>query len=225
MCCRLNYGPRAGAAQSLPAGKWGDYACDPPLNIVNATLAFAASLPTDFVLFTGDSPPHDVWNQSVQYNMNTLSYIMELLQLHFPTVPVFPSVGNHDTFPCDQFALNQTDIYTSIATIWSRFLPPSAIETVTQGAFYSTLVRPGLRAIALNSMWGDPINFWVSLGNVTNKHERNFVQSELQNARQNKEKVIFLGHIPIGIVETNANNIGCMENWTLWLEIVLFLIC
>jgi hypothetical protein len=74
-------------------------------------------------------------------------------------------------------------------------------------------------------MWGDPINFWVSLGNVTNKHERNFVQSELQNARQNKEKVIFLGHIPIGIVETNANNIGCMENWTLWLEIVLFLIC
>lgn len=153
MCCRANYGPRAGEIQAHQAAKWGDYACDPPLNIVNATFAFASSLPADFVLFTGDAPPHDVWNQSAAYNMDTLDTLMNLLKLHFPSTPVFPSVGNHDTFPCDQFSINQTEIYQSIASTWCRFLPPPALETAAQGAFYSTLVLPGLRAIALNSMW------------------------------------------------------------------------
>jgi sphingomyelin phosphodiesterase len=153
MCCRANYGPRAGEMQAHQAAKWGDYACDPPLNIVNATFAFASSLPADFILFTGDAPPHDVWNQSAAYNMDTLDTLMNLLKLHFPSTPVFPSVGNHDTFPCDQFSINQTEIYQSIASTWSRFLPPPALETAAQGAFYSTLVLPGLRAIALNSMW------------------------------------------------------------------------
>jgi len=140
MCCRSDYGPRsevlAGTAQAELAGKWGDYACDPPINIVNATLSFAATLSADFVLFTGDVPPHDVWNQSARYNMATLDTVMGLLKQHFPTVPIFPSVGNHDTFPCDQFSLNQPEIYSSIASSWTRFLPPSALQTVSQGAFY-----------------------------------------------------------------------------------------
>ncbi len=216
MCCRPNYGPRQGASQTLSAGKWGDYACDPPLIIVNATLSFASSLPADFVLFTGDAPPHDVWNQSAAYNMQTLDSLMALLKHYFPTTQVIPSVGNHDTFPCDQFSINQTEIYASIASSWSRFLPPPALETVAQGAFYSTLVRPGLRAIALNSMWGDPIDFWVSLGNVTNTQERDFVESELRKARENKEKVMLLGHVPIGVVDTASTSIGCMQNWTRW---------
>jgi hypothetical protein len=216
MCCRPNYGPRAAAPQAAPAGKWGDYACDPPLNIVNATLAFASSLSSDFVMFTGDAPPHDVWNQSAAYNMETLDTLMNLMKLHFPTTQVLPSVGNHDTFPCDQFSVNQTEIYASIASTWSRFLPSPALETAAQGAFYSTLARPGLRAIALNSMWGDPIDFWVSLGNVTNTQERNFVESELQKARENKEKVMLLGHVPIGVVDTASTSIGCMQNWTRW---------
>ncbi len=216
MCCRSNYGPRVGESEAQQAGQWGDYACDPPLNIVNATFAFASSLPADFVLFTGDAPPHDVWNQSAAYNMGTLDSLMNLLKLHYPSTPVFPSVGNHDTFPCDQFSINQTDIYQSIASSWTRFLPAPALETAAQGAFYSTIVRPGLRAIALNSMWGDPIDFWVSLGNVTNTHERTFVEAELQKARESKEKVILLGHIPIGVVVTDADNIGCMPNWTKW---------
>jgi hypothetical protein len=75
---------------------------------------------------------------------------------------------------------------------------------------------PGLRAIALNSMWGDPIDFWVSLGNVTNVLERNFVENELKKARENKEKVMLLGHVPIGVVETDRTYTGCMHNWTHW---------
>ncbi len=215
MCCRPNYGPRDDT-QASPAGKWGDYACDPPLNIVNATLQFASSLTSDFVMFTGDGPPHDVWNQSAAYNIGTLDTLMDVVKLHFPATQVLPSVGNHDTFPCDQFSINQTDIYASIASTWSRFLPRSALETTAQGAFYSTSVTPGLRAIALNSMWGDPIDFWVSLGNVTNTDERNFVELELQKARENKEKVMLLGHIPIGVVDTASTSIGCMQNWTRW---------
>ena len=54
------------------------------------------------------------------------------------------------------------------------------------------------------------------MGNVTNTHERTFVEAELQKARENKEKVILLGHIPIGVVVTDADTIGCMPNWTKW---------
>ena len=61
MCCRENFGEKRGT-NSTRAGPLGDYNCD--ATITQQSVAFAASLTSDFVLFTGDLPAHDVWNLS-----------------------------------------------------------------------------------------------------------------------------------------------------------------
>jgi hypothetical protein len=64
MCCRANFGAKRGVNSTL-AGPLGDYNCDATLALFQQSAAFAASLTSDFVLFTGDLPAHDVWNQSL----------------------------------------------------------------------------------------------------------------------------------------------------------------
>jgi sphingomyelin phosphodiesterase len=64
MCCRANFGAKRGVNSTL-AGPLGDYNCDATLALLQQSVAFSASLTSDFVLFTGDLPAHDVWNQSL----------------------------------------------------------------------------------------------------------------------------------------------------------------
>ncbi len=47
-------------------GKWGDYNCDIPVLTLENMLANVETLvgeQIDFIIMTGDLPPHDVWNQ------------------------------------------------------------------------------------------------------------------------------------------------------------------
>ncbi len=48
-----------------------------------------------YAVFTGDSPPHSVWNQSHAINMAHLSKVISLYKKHFPTLPLYVAVGNH----------------------------------------------------------------------------------------------------------------------------------
>ena len=86
-----------------------------------------------------------------------------------------------------------------------RLVVTTGMPTVCLDSYYkliaiqsSTPIVPGLRALALNSMWGDPLNFFASLGNVSNERERFWVEDELRAARSAGEKVYILGHIPPG---------------------------
>lgn len=42
-------------------------------------------------------------------------------------------------------------LYDLVAEQWSQWLPKSALETIRKAGYYSVLVRPGFRIIALNS--------------------------------------------------------------------------
>ena len=159
MCCRANFGLKRGANSTL-AGPLGDYNCDATLTLFQQSVAFAASLTSDFVLFTGDLPAHDVWNQSLsglirsfiavlqlplswQFkllagNVRVLSEGTELLARAFgASKMVLPSLGNHDTFPADAFALDSSaPIYAAIEKLWAPLLPEAALKTVALGGYY-----------------------------------------------------------------------------------------
>jgi len=64
MCCR----PPNPLGTRRPAGQFGDFRCDAPRNLLVNMLQFAAQsgqVPTiDYILWTGDIPPHDVWESS-----------------------------------------------------------------------------------------------------------------------------------------------------------------
>lgn len=113
----------------------------------------------DFIIWTGDLPPHDIWNQTKESNLDIIQSAVEQMFEYFPNVPIFPALGNHESFPAGNFAppwIHEPDysiywLYTRLADQWRKWLPASSGHTVLHGGFYSILVRPGFRIISLNT--------------------------------------------------------------------------
>jgi len=57
----------------------------------------------DFIIWTGDNLDHYIWwqqNEEHFFNMRIMmNYIFKELNY---TGPVFPSLGNHEGYPCDE---------------------------------------------------------------------------------------------------------------------------
>jgi sphingomyelin phosphodiesterase len=87
------------------AGYWGDYRkCDTPLRTIEAMYRHIASHhQVDLIYWTGDLPPHDIWNQTRAGNVEVVRATARQLREHFPGVPVLPALGNHESVPVDSF--------------------------------------------------------------------------------------------------------------------------
>ena len=101
MCCGNTSGmagtPEAGA------GYWGEYSCDTPpwtfRHILEHIREEHSEL--DYIMLTGDFPAHDVWLQSREHNLASARLVVENIKEVFPDTQVFPSLGNHEPFPCN----------------------------------------------------------------------------------------------------------------------------
>lgn len=56
----------------------------------------------DYILWTGDLPPHDVWNQTREENLKVLHETVTQLIEMFPGIPIFPALGNHESAPVNR---------------------------------------------------------------------------------------------------------------------------
>jgi len=159
------------------AGKWGDYRkCDTPKRTVDHMLSHIAEThkDIDYILWTGDLPPHDVWNQTKEENLAIIKDTVKQMVEMFPGIPIFPALGNHESAPVNSFPppyVNQVDIsiswlYDELDVQWRRWLPQSVTHTVRRGAFYSVLVRPGFRIISLNMNYCNNKNWWLLLNST-----------------------------------------------------------
>lgn len=144
----------------------------------------------DFVYYTGDLPPHNVWNQSQEQQLYSLHTINQLLAKTFPNVTFYPAVGNHEAGTLSPFALDSSSLrsvqapcnlfptptvrsdniswlYEAVADSWLQLgLPAETRETVERGGFYTTVVRPGLRVISLNMNYCSAENFWLFINST-----------------------------------------------------------
>lgn len=57
----------------------------------------------DYVIWTGDLVPHDVWNQTNDQLMEIIEESIELVYDKLPGVPIFPAVGNHERSPVNWY--------------------------------------------------------------------------------------------------------------------------
>lgn len=64
---------------------------------------FFVSKDIDYILWTGDVPPHDIYNQSREENLENLKVTTELIAKYFGNTTVLPAVGNHESFPMDRY--------------------------------------------------------------------------------------------------------------------------
>lgn len=87
------------------AGYWGDYRnCDLPLRTFEETLQFINNThkDIDYVIWTGDIPPHDVWNKTKQGQIHLIKQVSKLVNKYLGKIPIYPALGNHESAPANR---------------------------------------------------------------------------------------------------------------------------
>ncbi|KAL5287221.1 SMPD1 family protein [Megaselia abdita] len=216
LCCRLSSGRPTNPNSA--AGKWGDYRkCDSPKRLIDNMLSHISDTHNDidYIIWTGDLPPHDIWNQTKEINLQIIKDTVKQMSEKFPGVPIFPALGNHESSPVNSFPppyVQQVDssiswLYDELDNQWKRWLPASVSQTIRRGAFYSVLVRPGFRIISLNMNYCNNKNWWLLLNSTDPATELQWLIYELQSAEFSNEKVHIIGHIPPG-------HSDCLKVWS-----------
>lgn len=216
LCCRLTNG--LANSKEEAAGKWGDYRkCDiPKVTVDNMLKHIQETHPDiDYILWTGDLPPHDIWNQTKEENLKIIKETVKQMSNIFPNVPIFPALGNHESAPVNSFPppfittpnVSISWLYDELDVQWRKWLPSSVSNTVRRGAFYSVLVRPGFRLISLNMNYCNNKDWWLLLNSTDPATELQWFIYELQSAEFNGEKVHVIGHIPPG-------HSDCLKVWS-----------
>ncbi|XP_076011250.1 cyclic GMP-AMP phosphodiesterase SMPDL3A [Genypterus blacodes] len=182
------------------AGLYGDFLCDSPYRLIQSAFTHMAQLiqPQDFVIWTGDSPPHvPVDELSTDTVIQVISNMTQTIRHFFPNLTVYPALGNHDYWPQDQMPTSTNAIYQAAVKQWEPWLQPEALLTLSQGGFYSQLARPGLRVVSLNTiLYYSPDKVTVNVTDPAGQFE--WLRETLEKAAQNQEKVFIIAHVPVG---------------------------
>ncbi|XP_005101263.2 sphingomyelin phosphodiesterase [Aplysia californica] len=215
LCCRADSGPVTNKSDG--AWKFGDYRrCDTPLWTLENLFSTLAAQKDQYayVIWTGDLPAHDVWEQPREAQLSSLRTVVALLRKYLPDTPIYPSLGNHESSPVNSFPPpyvkgnnSITWLYDALADSWKNWLPASALETVRKGAYYSVSPHKGFRVVSLNMNYCNNQNWWMLLNMTDPAGELQWLVNTLQAAENVGEKVHILGHIPPGIVD-------CVKAWS-----------
>lgn len=206
LCCRADDGPpdpgKAGA------GKYGDYrGCDTYRPTLENLFQHLSSIQDqfDYVLFTGDLPPHNVWNQSRADQLTSLQTYTDLMKKYLPTKMVFNALGNHESAPVNSFPPpyitgkeSESWLYDALAKSWTTWLPEETVETIKRGGFYAHSPYPGLRVISLNMNFCNSGNWWLLINTTDPAGMLEWLITELQDAENKGDKVQIIGHIMPG---------------------------
>ncbi|XP_077499855.1 sphingomyelin phosphodiesterase-like [Amblyomma americanum] len=215
LCCREEDG-KAHWIANTPAGHWGALGkCDlPSRTLENMLQNVRDHHKVDYVIWTGDMVPHDVWNTSRAGNLAVTKYTADAIAKFLPGVPVFPAVGNHEGHPANCFPppeqkgkLSGSWIFGALAQQWSRWLPASATATVHRAGFYSTRPFPGLKVISLNTNYCSSLNWWLLINATDPAQQLAWLVNELRESEAEGEKVHIIAHIPPGSSD-------CLHTWS-----------
>ena len=53
----------------------------------------------DYIMWTGDLVPDDVWDTSKEENLMINFELLSLMKLYFPNTTMYPTLGNHESHP------------------------------------------------------------------------------------------------------------------------------
>lgn len=105
--------------------------------------------------------------------------------------------------PVNVFApLNITDdglssrwLYDYISHAWLNWLPNETLPTIQQAGYYTTMVKPKLRVIALNNNDCYVYNWWTFYSTDSQIEQLQWFHDMLVVAEKKKESVHVLAHI------------------------------
>ena len=89
-------------------------------------------------------------------------------------------------------------LYNGVADLsWAQHINSEDLQTFRRNGFYSTLVRPGLRIISINTNFCAGENFFLLLGFADPAGQLAWLAEELLRSEEAGEKVHILGHHPL----------------------------
>jgi len=197
-------------------GVFGDYNCDSPLALIESATGFMKEYQNnnqdkdiDFIVWTGDDTAHA--NESVFTREEVLETIRVISEkIGTVGLQVFPSLGNHDIIPKNQFPTpdledSWTTYYDDVADIWDEVL--NIDKNITNqfrenGGFYNFHLpeTPSLSLLSLNS------NLWYKSNHQVEGQEDpgdqiSWLENILNSAQAAGEKLLIFSHIPPGKFE------------------------
>lgn len=201
-----------------PATTWGNYECDPPEIMLNNSLKSVASTMSDkryeFALFTGDIVDHD----ELHCDANVTRYAEErsygIMKHYLQGLPVYPTLGNHDTFPYGQLAPQRVGNHTFNESLyhwndhlvsrlwinngWLNALFEAELKKHYLGFSVETL--RGLKVISLNSncYYQKNLYAYIDVEKADLFGQWEFLVGELVESEQKNQRVWILAHIPAG---------------------------
>lgn len=209
------------------SGPFGNYNCDTPTVTVDDSLNFMtkAEPNPDFILYTGDSVPHYLYYSGgeVYTEQMVLANVLEVnrrLGATWPNKPIYPCFGNHDTFPSDQLPPPPNEYsrrwFLNITQSWidSGFAvnDPKILETARNGGYYTTLIKPGLRLVALNTVLCDILNIHAFIHQEADFYgQMQWWNQTMFDAERAGEKVMIIGHRSPGVGDDGLikMTVGC----------------
>lgn len=206
-----------------PASSFGNYQCDPPELLLNNSLANIGRASVEnnfeFSLFTGDIVDHDVLHCTANVTKYAEVRTFGIMKHYLKGLPVFPTLGNHDTFPYGQLAPEKVgnvtfnnsiyhwndelmaDLWTSNG--WINNTDKSAISK--HYSAFSVTTKRGLKVISLNSncYYQKNLYAYIDMENQPDIFGQwDFLIKELVESESKGQRVWILAHIPAGDYDT-----------------------
>lgn len=175
---------------------------------------------TKFITVSGDSMahafsckaaallPHNSPQEAREFAEKTLAFVLNELAEAFPGIPVYFALGNNDS-DCGDYKLDAHSTFLAntgkvVAGTLSPADQPSVEESFGAGGYYSIpLPAPvhSARLLVLNDLfWSKKYTTCSGRPDATQATEQlGWLAKQLEEARNKKEKVWVMGHIPPGI--------------------------
>ncbi|MBN3287360.1 ASM3A phosphodiesterase, partial [Polyodon spathula] len=127
------------SSKGFPAknpGFLGDFMCDSPYQLIQSAFQHMKDVDQQpaFMIWTGDSPPHVPAKElSTEIVIDVISNMTRTIREFFPSLQVYPALGNHDYWPQDQLPVSTNKIYQAVAELWKPWLTTEALSTLSAG--------------------------------------------------------------------------------------------
>ena len=218
MCCTDRSQFPANASVNQVAGDWGTLGpCNMPEDTFRDMLEqIVANHNISWVYLTGDYPAHDLPYQSRTRNLQTIETAATIVKQVFgaANIPIYPSIGNHDSYPCNSFptddniddvSLRDDWIYGNLTDFWGEWLTQEALNTFSKYGYYTMSISPTFRIVAINSNFCVGYNFWMNHNWIDPYGQLDWLVSVLSLAEDQQQQVHILSHVP--------PNAECLGAW------------
>jgi len=197
-------------------GVFGDYNCDSPLALIESATSFMKDYQNSnqdkdiqFIVWTGDDTAHA--NESVftrEEVIDTIRVISE--KIGTVGLQVFPSLGNHDIIPKNQFPTPDledawTTYYQEVADVWDEVLiiDKNITNQFRENGGYYIFNLPGTPSLSLVSLNS---NLWYKSNHQVEglddpADQISWLENILKSTQVAGEKLLIFSHIPPGKFE------------------------